>query len=554
MNAMRNPKILMYVKGAVAPVLAIAIVTIAIRSAEAAQTPAITENRSVHRELSLTVGESRVLDLEGSPSSGSIVFAAASESILEAKWLEPTNQLYLRGLSSGFTTLSICEKNKDCLVYDVKVTPDIVSLKKTIAEILPGEKEVRVTADNDRITLSGTVADPASLPQILALSEAYAPGKVTNLMTFYAVPDSSLLKEKIHEMLPDEQNIQVTQSADMLTLSGTVSSTANLAQVVAIAESFTQEGRLMNLLEVGGVQQVMLEVRVAEISKALGRSLGINFGYISDSGRNVGVSRLGALTTPELDEGGLTQEFSDAVSALFTFFGYDASWTVFIDALKETGLAKVLAEPTLITLSGQSASFLAGGEFPYPIEGQNGQITIQFKEFGVKLNFTPTVLSDKKISMHINPVISDLDFTNSVATAGVAVPGLQTRAVDTVIELADGQSFAVAGLLRKDLREFISKYPILGDIPVLGALFRSKSFQKNETELVIIATAHLVKPLDLSQQPLPTDSIVEPNDMEFYLLGRLEGREELAPWMPAAQAGEASQGGMEGDFGHILPK
>ncbi len=533
-------------------VLAMAAVVLAAGAGEAGQTPGISENRSVHRELSLTVGESRVLDLEGSPSTGSIVFAVASDAVLEAKWLEPTNQLYLRGVSSGFTSLSICEKKKDCLVYDVKVTPDIVSLKKTLAEILPGEKEIRVTADNDRITLSGTVSDPASLPQILALSESYAPRKVTNLLTYYAVPDSSLLKEKVHEIMPEEQGIRVTQSADMLTLSGTVSSTANMAQVAAIAESFSP-GKVMNLLEVGGVQQVMLEVRVAEISKALGRSLGINFGYISDSGRNVGVSRLGALATPNLDEEGLGYEFTDAINALFTFFGYDASWTVFIDALKETGLAKVLAEPTLITLSGQSASFLAGGEFPYPVINDN-DVSIEFKEFGVKLNFTPTVLSNDKISMHINPVVSDLDFANAVATAGVAVPGLQTRAVDTVIELADGQSFAVAGLLRKDVREFIAKYPILGDIPVLGALFRSKSFQRNETELVIIATAHLVKPLDMTQQPLPTDSFVEPNDFEFYLLGRLEGREGLEPWMPSPQAGGSAEGGMEGDFGHILPE
>jgi len=248
-----------------------------------------------------------------------------------------------------------------------------------------------------------------------------------------------------------------------------------------------------------------------------------------------------------------------SVGLIFRFLGGGASWTPFIDALKESGLTKILAEPTLITTSGREANFLAGGEYPIPVPqsgtGGGTTITIDYKTFGVGLNFTPTVLSNEKISMAVSPEVSELDFTNAVAISGYVVPALTTRRVSTVIELADGQSFAIAGLLKEDVREVVSKFPVLGDIPILGALFRSTSFQKNETELVVIVTPHLVKPLDMAKQTLPTDQYVEPNDFEFYLLGSLEGRGE--PESGSAKRSslpvQPGQGGLEGDFGHIAP-
>ena len=515
----------------------------------AGQTPGVAENQSVHRKLDLTVGESRVLDLTGDPTTGTIVFASAAPDILEAKWLE-TKQLYLRGKASGFTTLSICEKKKDCVLYDVRVTPDIVSLKQTLGDLLPGEKGVRVSADNDRITLSGRVSDPASLPQILALAESYAPNKVTNLVVFTDVPDTSRLKENIHEILPEEKDVKVTQINDMLTLTGMVSSTTNLSQVMAVAEAFAP-GKVLNLLEVGGVHQVMLEVRIAEVSRGLSQRMGVNFSWLSDSGQNFGASLLGNLSVLEGD----AASGSSPINAFFRFFGYDTTWTVFIDALKSTGLVKILAEPTLITLSGQTAEFLAGGEFPIPVPQELGVITIEYKEYGVGLRFTPTVLNNDKISMKVQPEVSNIDFSTAVAAGGVAVPGLTTRRMSTTIELDDGQSFAIGGLLQSDIREIVDKFPILGDIPVLGVLFRSSSFQKNETELLISATCHLVKPLDMTQQTLPTDQFIEPDDFEFFMLGRLEGRGADAPQSsPALPPAAGESGGMEGDFGHIVPK
>ena len=207
---------------------------------------------------------------------------------------------------------------------------------------------------------------------------------------------------------------------------------------------------------------------------------------------------------------------------------------------------KILAEPTLITLSGQSANFLAGGEFPVPVPQGLGTVGIEYKPFGVGLIFTPTVLSKDKIVIDVSPEVSELDFSTAVRVEGFVSPGVSTRRASTKIELADGQSFAIAGLLREAVRADISKFPLLGDLPIIGPLFQSKSFQKSETELVIIVTPHLVKPMVLAKQSLPTDAYVEPSDIEFYLQGAIEGKDNR-------QSVEATEG-MEGEFGHSIPE
>jgi pilus assembly protein CpaC len=381
--------------------------------------------------------------------------------------------------------------------------------------------------------------------------------------------DLSLLKEKLQEILPGE-NVKVIAAQDSITLSGEVSSTANLSQALAITEAFAPK-KVVNLTQVAGVHQVMLEVRVAEMSRSLARRLGFNFTIVRAQD-GFGVSMLNNLTTivrpieatlfPTVNpaDAPFGQVLSNSINALLRFTGNDRTWTVFIDALKENGLVKILAEPTLVTLSGQEARFLAGGEFPIPVPQDQNVVTITFKPFGVGLSFTPTVLSNDKISMRVAPEVSDLDFSTAVVLQGFVVPGLTTRRASTVIELADGQSFAIAGLLRETVREAVSKFPILGDVPILGALFRSTAFQKNETELIIIVTPHLVKPLDMARQTLPTDQYIEPNDFEWYLLGSLEG---AAPGRPPRQERGQSKdaplttpkktGGLEGEFGYIIP-
>lgn len=405
-----------------------------------------------------------------------------------------------------------------------------------------------------------TVANPA-VADLLVLSprQIYVLGRQpgrTNLtlicehgtVTLFEVtvtPDVGLLKEKLHELFPGEQGVQVLPAGEGITLAGTVSSAPVLSQVLTVAEPFAP-ARVISLLAVGGVQQVMLEVRVAEISKDTARRLGINLGAIAASGSRAGLMMLGGVMT-----GGITPEGLEMVNhtgnLAYSFNSIGSNWTLFIDALKSNGLISVLAEPNLIAISGQKASFLAGGEFPYEIVGDDGRIGIQWKKFGVELYFTPTVLANGRIGLAVNPKVSQIG--ELITVAGRQTPKLLSREVDTTIELGDGQSFAIAGLLQQDIREAAAKYPVLGEIPILGALFRSAQFQKSETELLVIVTPHLVRPVNADEQPLPTDSFVEPDDFEFYLKGSLEGRPR-----PGAAARARARGGLEGDFGHIVPE
>ncbi len=367
--------------------------------------------------------------------------------------------------------------------------------------------------------------------------------KIRSIYDLEVAYDVAGFKQKLHDLLPGETEIRTIGTGGSLTLMGKVSSTANLSQVLALAGAYLPKDKVVNQLQVGGIHQVMLEVRVAEMSRTVTKRLGVNFSFIN--GNDFGVSLLGGLSSfDNTGGGGLAQTFSDAITALLRFSSGNTTWTFFIDALKENGLVKILAEPTLIAQSGQTASFLAGGEFPYPIPqgGQNDNITIEFKQFGVMLLFTPTVLSEDRISISVAPEISELDFSTAQRFGGFVVPGISKRTASTTVELADGQSFAIAGLLKETVKEEISKFPLLGDIPILGALFRSSAFQKEETELIIIVTVHLVKPLDMAKQTLPTDYYIEPNDVEFYILGLMEGRERKDP--------EDLTGELDGEFGH----
>jgi pilus assembly protein CpaC len=576
--------------------------------------PRITLETASTQKLSLTVGKSVILASSEPVKRVSLGTPEGIPEIAVAMVLTP-RQIYLTGKNPGVTNLTVWGAN-DKIVMDVEVSPDISRLKEMIQKIMPEEKNIQATATHDNITLSGTVSSMSNLTQVLALAEPFFPKKVVNLLKLEDSPDvskfkeslyqvmpdekdikvtgtgdnkiavsgtvgskanlskvmalsesyfpkrvvnllqaegsPSQLKEAIHKILPEEKDVRVTPTGDSVTLSGTVSSTSNLSQVLALAESYYPK-KVINLLEVGGVHQVMLEVRVAEMSRSLMRRLGVNFTYISDSGK-FAISMLNNLIPSvrnfsAMGHAGMGHSHGDLGGG---------SWTGLIDALKEEGLIKVLAEPTLITMSGKSANFLAGGEFPVPVpqaSGVSSTITIEWKQFGVGLNFSPVVLSSKKISMQVAPEVSDLDFSNAIQISGFVVPALTTRRVSTTIELGDGQSFAIAGLLKDNVREVVSKFPLLGDIPILGVLFRSSEFQKNETELIIIVTPHLVKPMNLAKQTLPTDQYIEPNDFEFYLLGALEGsKKEDRPGAPSSSPDSRSGMKLEGEFGHAMPK
>jgi pilus assembly protein CpaC len=345
--------------------------------------------------------------------------------------------------------------------------------------------------------------------------------------------------------------IQIDSAGQAIVLKGTVGSPLDVERALSVAQAFLPDKKegagLVNLLEVGGDQQVMIEVIMAEMARSLRRRMGTNFVVIGDDGDVEVFSLLNNLISAQNGLIGV----SDQITLIGRFFNGSDSYQFFFDVLHERGLGKVLAEPTLVARTGERANFLVGGEIPIPVAqgGAFGSITVEFKEFGVGVAFTPTVLQADRIHLAVTTEVSEPDFTLGTTVGGVVIPSFNTRRASTGVELGDGESFAIAGLLREDVDELVAKFPVLGDIPVLGALFRSSSFQKDETELVMIVTPRLVKPLGPGPHPLPTDHFVEPDDFEFYLLGRLEGRGDDAAG-ETADAESIETGGLIGEAGH----
>jgi pilus assembly protein CpaC len=382
-------------------------------------------------------------------------------------------------------------------------------------------------------------------------------GKVSGVYDLVITPDVTRLKRMIHEILPREKAVQVLSSGESITLSGSVSNTGDLTSVLSLAEA-EAPGKVVNLLRVDGVQQVMLEVRVAEMSRTALKRMGIN---LAATFSNFTVySFLNNLTSLASDGSNLV-EMTDKITGVVQYNAGGVNIVGMIDALKAHGLARLLAEPNLTCVSGESADFLVGGEVPIPKPGALGTVSIEYKPFGVGLEFTPTVLSSGVINLHVSPEVSELDYTNALRYQGYEIPAISTRKASTVVDLADGQSFAIAGLISESLKENNNRFPVLGDLPVLGTLFRSTDYQKNKTELVILVTAHLVKPLDMAKQTLPGDGFKEPTDYEFYMLGLLEG--EGAGSSASITKAQAQSGanavvgpdtGFDGDFGHSWPK
>ena len=372
--------------------------------------------------------------------------------------------------------------------------------------------------------------------------------------------DLTLLKEKLHQILPTEK-IGAEAVGDSIVLSGEVS--GPMAQSTALALALPYAGgkkdKVVNVMHVGGVQQVMLEVRVAEINRLIAERIGVNFNALAPQG-NFGVNQINSLAGVS----GLVRQFTGSGSSSTTSFvqalspaltamgGWTAAgtlWSVFLDLLKQQNLGRVLAEPNLTTTSGQKASFLAGGEYPIPVPqsgvGGAATITIEYKKYGVQLEFTPTVLNESKIAVQVHPIVSELDTSLGVSftlTGGYVVPALRLREMDTHIEVNDGQTFAIAGLLQDQSRNIITKFPLLGDIPVLGALFRSTQYQKNLTELVALVTPHLVKPMPPGAARLPTDKWIDPNDVDVYLLGLEQGRQKPDSGVHTRTGGAAADG------------
>lgn len=354
------------------------------------------------------------------------------------------------------------------------------------------------------------------------------------------VRDLTLLKQRLYQILPSEP-VEVRELEGAVVLSGNVSSLEAKKRAEALAKAFAPK-HTASLLEVGGNQQVELKVRFAEVSRRVTKRMNINLAIFNPLTGDFLFTLLGNLIKP-LDTIASEMTLSDKVTVMGGFKSGNTRIMGFLDILKENGLAKILAEPNLVASSGQKAEFLAGGEYPIPVP-QRENITIQFKKFGVQLNFTPEIRPGGRIRLTVASEVSDLDFTTAVVVQGFTVPGLITRRAKTQLELADGQSFAMAGLFRDDITQSVAKFPFLGDLPILGALFRSTEFKKKKTELVIVVTPHIVRAGSREPAPAPAGIFHEPDDFSFFLLGKMAIPRRLQPGPPL------SFSELEGNFGH----
>jgi pilus assembly protein CpaC len=332
-----------------------------------------------------------------------------------------------------------------------------------------------------------------------------------------------------------------------IVLSGTVSSAERATRIADLATLFLpplttggEHASVQNHLDVAGEQQVLLRCVVAEVNRTASRELGINGYLIGENFRDAFlVNQLGginpinigaagsSLVTQDVpfftDENGLILREASTISLGFP----RVQMQLFIRALAENSLLKILAEPNLVAISGETATFLAGGEFPIPVPQGNQQVTIEWREFGVRLNFTPVVRGLQQVRLRVAPEVSELDYSTAVQIEGFVVPGLRSRASETTVELGNGETIAIAGLLSEEVRGFASRVPGIGDLPVLGALFRSVQFQRRLSELVILVTPEIVAPMDAHQVAhLPGENLKDPNDMQLYLLGLLDGTDE----------------------------
>jgi pilus assembly protein CpaC len=480
------------------PILSVLSLAALPRFAAAADPPQIHIDREVgaHKDLALEVGQNRLLIL----SEQIVRVSVAEPRVADMKVITPT-QLLLTAKGVGATDLTLWNRRDDPFVISLRVGRNLEALRKQLKELFPQET-INVTAAGDLVVLSGEVGD-------------------------VRVPDRAAEVAKLH------------------------------------AE------RLTNLIVVRGNQQVQLEVKFAEVSRKGLREMSFNVFHQDALGRFVG-GMSGASTSPSTFLNvpgtggyGLPPVYPPGSGGAFSVFFSGLPrfpFSAMVSLLESTGLAKILAEPTLVAMSGQEARFLAGGEFPIPVSTGLGAANVQWKRFGIILNFTPTVIDEGTIHLRLNTEVSDVDPARGVIIGGFSIPGLTTRQSETTVRMGDGQSFAIAGLLSNRIRSQVDKVPLLGDLPILGALFRSVSYQRDESELLVVVTARLTKPLAPHEVPaLPTDDeLNDPGDLELFLLGG-QGRRAPPPAdqppppaaAPAERASLSRGRGPSGELGFI---
>ena len=420
----------------------------------------------------------------------------------------------------------------------VVVESDVPFAELSIAN--PGIADISTLSDKSIYVLG-------KAPGRTTMTLLSADGKLISNVEVNVTPDVAEFKERLRQILPNEP-IEVRTANDGIVLSGQVSSTAKLDRALDLAARYAPD-RVSNLMTVGGTQQVMLKVRFAEmqrsVSKNLDASLGISGGDVAVG--TGGFTAKGALSNA-FNNGVFPNNAANAGAIGFKIKTGNLQFAMLLEALESKGMVRTLAEPNLTALSGQEAKFLAGGEYPIPVSsGNSGEISIEYKPFGVELNFTPTVVDDNTINLVINAAVSSIDTTVTLQSAGFTINAFKRRETSTTVEMRDGESFAIAGLLQDDFNDLNRQVPWLGDIPVLGALFRSTDYQRAQSELVIIVTPHLVTPTRGEALALPTDRVRIPTERDLFLFGKTNGR---AP--TRGPAGEVAKQDFSGSYGYVM--
>ena len=454
--------------------------------------------------MALQMGKSTMLRLPESVRRRSV----GNPAVVQAMLVAP-DTLYIAGVDVGSTNMIVQGRSGLCSVIDITVAMDPSGLQATLGTAMPDEKNIRVIAAHDTLVLTGTVSDATAVARAVELAGAY-------------------VRHPLRQLPAADQD----NATDGVILVGKGNGSSSGGAGGAGGAS----ARVVNLLAVSAPQQVQLEVKVAEVARTLLERLetGTRFSFGS-----------GSWTTT------LVTNFLSG-QALAGVGGLKTNGNRFgIEADKLDGLVRILAEPNVLAISGQEGSFLAGGKFYIPVAQDNNKVTLEEKEFGVGLRFTPTVLSGGRINLKVAPEVSELSREGiGISAAGVSgtaiLPLLTTRRASTTVQLYDGQSFAIGGLVRNNLVANMKGVPGLGDVPVLGALFRSSDFQQDRTELVFVITARLVKPQPAGSLTLPTDGLTVPTRAGVLLGGRLEGTPPAgAAAAPTPPAPAQTAGGFE---------
>lgn len=421
----------------------------------------------------------------------------------------------------------------------VVVESDVPFAELSIAN--PGIADISTLSDKSIYVLGKT-------PGRTTMTLLSAEGKLITNVDVHVTPDIAEFKERLQQILPGE-NIEVRTANDGVVLSGTVSSTAKLDRALDLAQRYAPD-RVSNLMTVGGTQQVMLKVRFAEMQRSVSKNLSASLGVIG--GDNVGIV---AGTGNFADHGNLGDTLGGAAATSSNpafgrvglgFTAGSLEFAVLLEALESKGMVRTLSEPNLTALSGQEAKFLAGGEYPIPVADGNGGITVEYKPFGVQLGFIPVVVDGDQINLTINASVSSIDNSITVEQSGFSINAFRVRRTSTTVEMRDGESFAIAGLLQDDFKDTNTQLPWIGDIPVLGALFRSADYQRAQSELVIIVTPHLVTPTRGDMLALPTDRVRIPTESELFLFGNVSGQKQSGP------AGDVARQDFSGSYGYVM--